>query len=98
MDFNIMFGFLLMILFVVLFLTRKRKIEERKPLKVNIEVRCKKCNNGRINIDGFKDGDYLYKSYGICKCGGQLIITKIYTTDKTDAEKKWDEYEQRFRV
>lgn len=73
----------------------KRK-KKPKPMKVTTEIHCKKCNKGQIR--NFKEGDYVFKACGKCKCGSTKRIVKIYTKDKTEKERKWERYEKKFEV
>lgn len=75
---------------------RKKLVQGREPLQLTVITRCRSCP--KKSIEPFKEGDYLLKSCGKCKCGGQIRIIKIYTDEKTPQERKWKAYEKRFEV
>jgi len=98
MDISLVILGLIILLIFVKLLARKRKVAEKVSLKPIIEIHCKKCGKKSLKKKAFKVGDYVQKPYGKCSCGGQRVIAKIYVTEKSDAEKKWNKYEQKFRV
>jgi len=81
------------------YLIRRRKTEVIWILipKLTTIVKCSGCKYKKTRK--FKEGDYVAMKSGNCpKCKKVLRIVKIFTLDKTIAEKKWEAYEKKFAV
>lgn len=71
---------------------KKKKWDLSKLLIVTV---CSKCNK-RMQKK-YRQGYFVGKVISKCKCGGNIIIEKIYSDRKTKKQKKWEKYISIFR-
>lgn len=94
-----LFVFIMLIAYLILrFLAErlKRKPEKWEIPKIKVVAKCEKCNElEQISYEsGYTIGQTLTE---LCDCGGERYIERIYCDEKTEKEKKWQDYTKLFR-
>lgn len=85
----------LVVYVIVSFLKRKKK-KGPIPIRTYSYIKCNRC--GKTTQRLHKDFEYVMQELEKCKCGGTKIIEGIFAKkEKTEKEKKWEKFLEKWR-